>query len=89
MPNYQYDCTNNTEPQCGTNGNNNMFNDVCTHERTQKAGKYTFYSFQDVLRTHNLTKKHIILKTDIEGGEFPTLRYLPLEDLDYIDQIVG
>ena len=66
-----------------------MFNLVCTHEKTEKAGKYTYKTLQDVLRSHNLTKKHITLKIDIEAGEYPTLRYFPIEDLDYIDQIVS
>lgn len=89
MPNYQYDCTDPRVPPCDANKNMNLFNLVCGAEKTEKVGNLTYKSFEDILKTHNLTRKHITLKIDIEGGEYPTLRYFPLEYLDYIDQIVS
>lgn len=41
-----------------------------------------------MIRTHNLTRKHFTLKIDIEGGEFQAFKYFPVEDLEYIDQII-
>jgi len=41
----------------------------------------------DIIRTRNLTHKYIFLKTDTEGAEWDTLKHLPLEYLDYFDQI--
>ena len=43
----------------------------------------------DMIKKNKLFKKHIFLKIDCEGGEFPGLKYFPIEHLDYIDQIVG
>lgn len=41
-----------------------------------------------MIESHNLRNKPIILKIDVEGAEWPGLRSLPLEYLDYIDQIL-
>ena len=41
-----------------------------------------------MLKSRNLVKKNIVFKLDVEGGEFPALKYFPLEYLDYIDQLV-
>ena len=88
MPNYEYDCTDPRRPPCGQNNGLNDFHDVCGGEKTEQAGKFTYKTFEDILKTHNLTNKHFTLKIDIEGGQYPTLRYFPLEALDYIDQII-
>jgi hypothetical protein len=42
-----------------------------------------------MLKSTNLTDKHIFLKIDCEGGEFPGLKYFPIDKLDYVDQIAG
>ena len=42
-----------------------------------------------MIKINKLFKKHIVLKIDCEGGEFPGFKYFPTEYLDYIDQIVG
>jgi hypothetical protein len=56
-------------------------------EQKEKANGFLFYPLKDMIRDRRLTKKHISLKLDTEGGEYPALKYFPTEDLDYIDQI--
>ena len=40
-----------------------------------------------MIKKRNITDKKIMLKIDIDGGEYLAFRYLPLELLDNIDQI--
>jgi hypothetical protein len=47
-----------------------------------------FHPLKDIIKDRRLTKKHITLKLDAEGGEYGGLKYFPMEDLDYIDQIL-
>ena len=42
----------------------------------------------DMVKRHNLTGKHWILKIDIEGGENKAFKYFPIEQLKYVDQII-
>ena len=42
-----------------------------------------------MLKSTNLTDKHIFMKIDCEGGEFPGLKYFPVDKLDNVDQITG
>jgi hypothetical protein len=88
MPNYQYDCTNPRQPICNSNNNNNRFSSICVGAVTER-GTRTFYTIEDMIKMTNLTDKHIFLKIDCEGGEFPGLKYFPIDKLDNIDQIVG
>ena len=44
-------------------------------------------SLKDIIDSHNLTTKHIVLKMGLEGVEWQALRTLPISYLDYIDQI--
>lgn len=34
IPNYQYDCTNNAAPPCGSNGGLNAFHPICVGDRS-------------------------------------------------------
>lgn len=87
MPNYQYDCTSGKVKECLTNNGADSFNKICAGERTEQTEDYKFYSFQDMIRAHNLTRKHFTLKIDIESGEFQTWKYFPAQDFQYVDQI--
>ena len=89
MPNYQYDCTNPTQTPCSSNRNANQFYYQCVGSRTERNDLSTFVTLQDILKRHNLTKKHIIYKTDCEGCEYESLKYFPTEDLDHVDVILG
>jgi hypothetical protein len=88
MPNYQYDCTSGKAKECHTNYGADSFNKICAGERSEQTENYTMYSFQDIIRAHNLTRKHFTLKIDIEAGEFQAWKYFPAYDLRYVDQII-
>lgn len=89
LANYQYDCTNPTKPQCATNNGRNLFNFACIGETTEKNGGTVFHSMQDILKNHDLVNKHIFMKIDCEGGEYPGFKSFPMESLKYVDQIVA
>jgi hypothetical protein len=61
---------------------------VCVGEQKEKNHGFLNYPLKDMISNRRLTKKHITLKLDAEGGEYPGLKYFPMEDLDYIDQIM-
>lgn len=88
MPNYQYDCTNSIQPMCATNSNNNFFSPECLGEMSEQTKMYKYSSLKDIIDLRNLTNRHVILKMDIEGAEWPGLRSFPREYLKYVDQIV-
>jgi hypothetical protein len=56
---------------------------------TEKTNNHTFLKLEDMIKSDGLAKKNIFLKIDCEGGEYPGFRAFPLEQLDYIDQIVA
>ena len=87
MPNYQFDCTNNRAPICNTNDNQNKFFGICLWQRAEKSSRWHLESLKDMIDNRGLTKKHIMIKMDVEGGEYKGFRTLPLEYLEYIDQI--
>lgn len=88
IPNYQYDCTNPAVPVCEGGDPYQLFSYACIGEKTEKTDKDVFYTLKDIIRRHNLTQKHITLKIDCEGCEWSAFKNLPLEDLEYIDQIL-
>jgi hypothetical protein len=47
-----------------------------------------FYSLKDIVDSHHLTNKHVTMKIDIEGAEWPGFRAFPIEYLDYVDQFI-
>lgn len=81
MGNYQYDCTNPSRPACKTNNNANNFSYACIGAKTEKSVTHLFHTFEDMLRSHDLTGKYFSLKIDCEGGEFPGLKYFPTKML--------
>lgn len=88
IPNYQFDCTNRVAPNCATNEGKNLFEPSCLSDYTEHNNQYQFYSLKDMLVLRNLTKKHVTMKIDVEGAEWPGFRSFPMADLEYIDQIV-
>ena len=89
MPNHQFDCTNSGQPFCGTNYNNNHFNYVCIGDKDEVIGSRQFASLATLIKDRGLAQKHIILKIDCEGCEYPGFQSFPIADLDYIDMIVA
>ena len=87
--NYQYDCTTSRVPDCNANNKDyNTFESACLSAETEKTDKYLYYSLADMVKERNLTNKHIMMKLDAEGAEYPGLRNFPLEDLKWVDVLV-
>ena len=78
MPNYQFDCTNNRAPICNTNDNQNKFFGICLWQRAEKSSRWHLESLKDMIDNRGLTKKHIMIKMDVEGGEYKGFRTLPV-----------
>ena len=89
MPNHMYDCTNPSMSPCSTNQGRNRFNYVCVGATSEKTSQKEFHSLLDMIKLKGLLKKHIFLKIDCEGGEYPGFKYFPVEQLEFIDQITG
>lgn len=88
IPNYQYDCTNSYAPTCKTNQGLNSFESICLSDQTEKVNSITFFSLVDMIRQRNLTGKHVSMKIDVEGAEWPSFRTFPISELRWIDQMV-
>lgn len=88
MVNYQYDCTNPKEPVCETNNGANHFSSACLGQDTEKSSDYIYYSLEDMIKRHNLTRKAATLKINCQGCEWNNLRNFALDYLQYFDQII-
>jgi len=87
--NEQYDCINPQETPCPTNNGMNHMHKTCLAAITEDRKDLHFETFEDVLKTNHLQDKKVFLKIDCEGCEYPGLKYVPIEQLDHIDQLVG
>jgi hypothetical protein len=54
-----------------------MFTAACLGDKSEKASNQ-FYSLKDIIDSRNLTGKHVTMKIDIEGAEWPGLRAFPM-----------
>lgn len=88
IPNYQYDCKRTDAPYCPNNGNSNSFYSICLGAKTYSNKFFSFRSYEDALRAHNLTEKYVTLKLDCEGCEYDVFKALPSKYLNLIDQII-
>ena len=88
MPNYRYGCRSERDPVCPSNFGKDLWMQVCLGETSEQLSPAAFYSLRDILVAHNLFHKHITLKIDVEGSEYPGLRYFPLDFFKYIDQLI-
>jgi hypothetical protein len=87
FPNYQYDCTDARPTACDGNNGMNYIKAGCLAAQTERTDSMLFYSLADMVRERNLAGRHISLKLDIEGAEWPGFRTFPAEDLKLVDQI--
>ena len=61
---------------------------MCLGDRSEWGEKRNFASLKDIIDSNDLKGRHIIIKIDIEGAEWPGFRTLPISYLDFIDQII-
>jgi hypothetical protein len=85
VPVHQYDCFDPARPTC--NGGTFVFHDECVGDRTGYRGKHFFDTLENQIRRNGDTGHHVIIKMDIEGGEWDTLLATPDELLASIPQI--
>jgi hypothetical protein len=95
VPVHQYDCFDPARPTC--NGGTFVFHDECVGDRTGYrparrslgvGGKSHFFdTLENQIRKNGDTGRRLIIKMDIEGGEWDTLLAAPDELLASIPQI--
>jgi hypothetical protein len=61
---------------------------VCLSAQTEQINRVTFYSLEDMLKQRNLTDRHVSMKIDVEGAEWPGFRSFPVAALEWVDQLV-
>jgi hypothetical protein len=85
VPVHQYDCFDPARPTC--NGGTFVFHDECVGDRTGKKGSHLFDTLENQIKKNGDARRHLIVKMDIEGGEWDSLLAAPDELLAWIPQI--
>ena len=85
VPVYQYDCFDPARPIC--NGGTLVFHNECVGDRTGYRKSHLFDTLENQIRKNGDTSRHLIIKMDIEGGEWDSLFAAPDELLASIPQI--
>lgn len=82
---HQYDCFNLTQPTC--EGGQFTFHPECIAGTTSRVDGRDFDTLSRQIDRNGDTGKNLVLKMDIEGGEWESLAATPDEQLSLIDQI--
>jgi hypothetical protein len=87
VPVHQYDCFNTTHPSCP--GGRPVFHAECVAgaQSVDAAGRL-FDSLQSQFHKNGDAAKRVVVKMDVEGAEWESIRQTPDEVLDQIDQFV-
>ena len=85
VPVQQYDCFDPARPTC--DGGTFVFHDECVGDRTGHRKSHFFDTLENQIRKNGDIGRHLIIKMDIEGGEWDTLLAAPDELLASIPQI--
>jgi hypothetical protein len=85
VPVYEYDCFDPARPSC--NGGRLVFHNECVGDRTGYRDSHLFDTLENQLMKNGDTGRRVIIKMDIEGGEWESLLAAPDELLDSIPQI--
>src|SRR5438445_10327467 len=85
VPVYQYDCFDPARPTC--DGGTFVFHNECVGNRSGYAGSHVFDTMENQIRKNGDTGRRLIIKMDIEGGEWDSLLAAPDELLASIPQI--
>jgi hypothetical protein len=85
VPVYEYDCFDPARPTC--NGGTFVFHDECVGDRTSYRESRFFDTLENQIRKNGDIGRRLIVKMDIEGGEWDSLLTAPDELLASIPQI--
>jgi hypothetical protein len=85
VPVHQYDCFDPARPSC--DGGKFVFHNECVGDRTGYRGSRFFDTLENQIRRNGDTGRRLIIKMDIEGGEWDSLLATPDELLASIPQI--
>src|SRR6478752_5197805 len=85
VPVHQYDCFDPTRPTC--NGGTFVFHDECVGDGTGYRKSRFFDTLENQISKNGDTGRRLIIKMDIEGGEWDSLLAAPEELLASIPQI--
>jgi hypothetical protein len=82
---HQYDCFDPARPTC--NGGAFVFHDECVGDLTGTRGSRFFDTLENQIRRNGDTARRLIIKMDIEGGEWDSILAAPDELLASIPQV--
>lgn len=82
---HQYDCFDTRQPSCATG--KTVFHAECVANRTKTEDGRLFDTIPNQLAKNGDTAKRIVLKIDVEGAEWESLRSAHDEVLERIDQL--
>jgi len=85
VPVHQYDCFDPARPTC--NGGTFVFHDECVGDGTGYRKSRFFDTLENQIRRNGDTGRRLLIKMDIEGGEWDSLLAAPEELLASIPQI--
>jgi len=85
VPVHQYDCFDPAQPTC--NGGTFVFHNECVGNRSGYRGSHLFDTLENQIRKNGDTGRRLIIKMDIEGGEWDSLLAAPEDLLASIPQI--
>ena len=85
VPVHQYDCFDPARPTCS--GGAFVFHNECVGDRSGYRRAHLFDTLENQIRRNGDTSRHLIIKMDIEGGEWDSLFAAPDELLASIPQI--
>jgi len=85
VPVYEYDCFDPARPAC--DGGNLIFHNECVGGRSGYRDSRLFDTLENQISKNGDTSRHVIIKIDIEGGEWESLLATPDEFLASIPQL--
>jgi hypothetical protein len=86
VPVHQYDCFDPAQPTC--NGGRFVFHNECVGDRTEHRKSRLFDTLKNQIDRNGDIGRRVIIKMDIEGGEWESLLAAPDELLASIPQLV-
>jgi hypothetical protein len=85
VPVYEYDCFDPARPSC--DGGTLVFHNECVGDRNGYRASRFFDTLENQIRKNGQPAQHVIVKMDIEGGEWDALLSTPDDLLDAVPQI--